>query len=331
MSTLLAATLSARKQLSSVEPSTWASLGRLAALIVLCMIVGFFSPVFFSERNVSITITNACILIIMGVGQTITIITRGPDLSMGSIMTITAVVCALMVKAGIFFGVAFAAALLFGAAIGLLNGIMIAKVGLPSFISTYGLQWAVFGFAYVILQGYVVYDFDADFRFIGNGYLFDLIPMPIVVMALVVGGGYLLLRKTTLGRKFYAVGANTDAAYMSGIDVSRTVITAFILSGTLAALAGIVFVARINAVQSDIGVDYLLTTIAVVYMGGTSATGGQGGVFGTLVGALIMAVVENAMNLFGVPSVWRNAIIGALIIVTLLLDLQLKKRVIKTN
>ncbi len=319
-----------RRKLSQVEPTTWASAGRVLALVVLCIAIGMFSPVFFSERNISITVTNACVLIILGVGNTITIITRGPDLSTGSILTITAVVAALMVKAGIFFGFAFGAALLFGAAIGLVNGLMIARVGLPSFISTYGLQWAVFGFAYAILKGYVVYDFEPDFRYIGNHNLFGFLPMPIVVMVLVVLAGYFLLRKTTLGRRFYAVGANTDAAYMSGIDVSKTVIIAFVISGVLAALGGLVLVARINAIQADIGAQYLLTTIAVVYMGGTSATGGQGGVFGTVVGALIMTVVENAMNLFGVPSMWRNSIVGALIIVTVLIDLQLKRRIVKT-
>ena len=319
-----------RRKLSQVEPTTWASAGRVLALVVLCIAIGMFSPVFFSERNISITVTNACVLIILGVGNTITIITRGPDRSTGSILTITAVVAALMVKAGIFFGFAFGAALLFGAAIGLVNGLMIARVGLPSFISTYGLQWAVFGFAYAILKGYVVYDFEPDFRYIGNHNLFGFLPMPIVVMVLVVLAGYFLLRKTTLGRRFYAVGANTDAAYMSGIDVSKTVIIAFVISGVLAALGGLVLVARINAIQADIGAQYLLTTIAVVYMGGTSATGGQGGVFGTVVGALIMTVVENAMNLFGVPSMWRNSIVGALIIVTVLIDLQLKRRIVKT-
>ncbi len=319
-----------RRKLSQVEPTTWASAGRVLALVVLCIAIGMFSPVFFSERNISITVTNACVLIILGVGNTITIITRGPDLSTGSILTITAVVAALMVKAGIFFGFAFGAALLYCAAIGLVNGLMIARVGLPSFISTYGLQWAVFGFAYAILKGYVVYDFEPDFRYIGNHNLFGFLPMPIVVMVLVVLAGYFLLRKTTLGRRFYAVGANTDAAYMSGIDVSKTVIIAFVISGVLAALGGLVLVARINAIQADIGAQYLLTTIAVVYMGGTSATGGQGGVFGTVVGALIMTVVENAMNLFGVPSMWRNSIVGALIIVTVLIDLQLKRRIVKT-
>jgi ribose transport system permease protein len=193
---------------------------------------------------------------------------------------------------------------LLGTLLGILNGFLVAKVGLPSFISTYGHQWALFGFAYVILKGYVLYDFNADFRFIGNGLFAEVVPMPIVVMLLVVALGWFILRKTTLGRMFYATGANKVAAQMSGINTGKAIFLAFGISGFLSALAGLVLVARINACQADIGKNILLPSLATVYMGGTRATGGQGGVFGTLIGALIMTVVENAMNLLGVPSVW---------------------------
>jgi len=315
-----------KKPFATVEPAVLAGFGRFTVFLLFCLIMSLVSPVFFSVRNISNVVTNACIMIILGVGETVTIITCGPDLSVGSILTITSVIAAIMVKGGIHFGWAILAALALGVLLGWLNGFMIAKIGIPSFISTYGLQWAIFGFAYVILKGYVIYDFDPAFRFIGNGYVFGVIPAPIVVMVLTVLAGIFLLRKTTLGRCFYAVGANKDAARMSGIKVQRTTILAFMISGLLAALAGIILVARINACQADIGKPYLLPTIATVYMGGTSATGGQGGVIGTVIGALIMTVVENGMNLLGVPSVWRDAIIGALIIVTVLLDTFFRKK-----
>ena len=325
--------ISLKQRLAQVELTTWASVGRVAALVILCIAIGSFSDVFFTERNLSLTLTNACILIILGVAETFTLITcgpDGPDLSVGSIMTITAVVAALMAKAGIFFGFAFGASLAFGATIGLINGLLVARGKLPPFIATYGVQWAVFGFAYVLLKGYVLYGFDADFRFIGNARLFDVLPMPVVVMVAVVVVGYLILKRTTLGRQFYTVGANPDAAFMSGIDVSKTILVAFVISGFLAALAGLVFVARTNAVQADIGMQFLLPAIAVVFMGG-GGIGGQGGVIGTVIGALIITVVQDAMDLYGVPGVWRGAIIGGLIILTVLLELQLKRRMIKTS
>lgn len=316
---------------SMMDPNTVSGIGRVVALLLICVAMGFVSPVFFTARNISLIITNASIMAILGVGLTITVITCGPDLSVGSILTITAVVAVIMVKANFHFLLSFIAALLLGTMLGLLNGVLVTKVGLPSFISTYGLQWALFGFAYVILKGYVIYNFDENFRFIGNGYLIGPLSMPIVVMAIVVLLGWFILRKTTIGRMFYATGANRDAARMSGIDTGKAILLAFSISGFLSALAGIVLVARINACQADIGKNLLLPSLATVYMGGTRATGGQGGVFGTLVGAVIMTVVENGMNLLGVPSVWRNAIIGTLIILTVLANIAVSKQLEKAG
>lgn len=283
---------------------------------------------FLSSRNISNILANASIFIILGVGQTITVITNGPDLSSGSILTICAVVASILMKNHeVAVPLAIFVALVLGGLLGSVNGLMIAKVGIPSFISTYGLQWAVFGFAYVILRGYVLYDFNETFRFMGNGTLFGFIQMPIVMMAIVVILGVLLMNKTTLGRRFYAVGSNSTCSNMSGLKVSSTIILAFIISGVLSAFAGLVLVARINAVQSDIGRNYLLTTLATVYMGGTSPSGGQGTIIGTLIGALIITIVTNCMNLLSVPSEWRDAIIGVLIIATVLVDIILKNRV----
>ena len=315
---------SIKRKLSAEQIS---ALSRIAALLLVVILGIIISETFISGRNVGNILANASILIILGVGQTIAVITNGPDLSSGSILTICAVVASILMKEfGVVFPVAILAALVLGCFLGSLNGIMIAKVGIPSFISTYGLQWAVFGFAYVILHGYVLYDFTPGFRFIGNHYLFGFLQMPIVVMLVVVGLSIFLMRKTTIGRKFYAVGSNSTSANMSGIDVKKTVILAFILSGLLSALAGIVLVARINAVQADIGKNYLLIVLATVYMGGTSPSGGQGTVLGTVIGALIITIVNNCMNLLAVPSEWRDAVTGLLIIVTVLLDLYLKKR-----
>jgi len=316
---------------SMMDPNIVSGVGRVFALLLICLAMGFASPVFFTARNISLIVTNASIMAILGVGLTITIITCGPDLSVGSILTITAVVAVILVKANVHFLIAFGIALCMGTTLGFLNGILVTKVGLPPFISTYGLQWALFGFAYVILKGYVIYNFDADFRFIGNGYLIGPISMPIVVMVIVVFLGWFILRKTTIGRMFYATGANRDAARMSGIDTGKAILLAFSISGFLSALAGIVLVARINACQADIGKNLLLPSLATVYMGGTRATGGQGGVFGTLVGAVIMTVVENGMNLLGVPSVWRNAIIGTLIILTVLANIAVSKQLEKAG
>lgn len=304
------------------------ALSRILILAVLIVFGYVIDSSFVSPRNISNVLTNASIFIIIGIGQTIAIITNGPDLSSGSVMTICAVVTAILMKAyGINFIIAILVGLVLGCLLGLLNGYMIAYIGLPSFISTYGLQWAVFGFAYVILKGYVLYDFDPVFRFIGNSSLFNVIQMPIVITFILVILGVFLLKKTTFGRKCYAVGSNSESAKMSGINNKKVIVMAFVLSGLFSALAGIVFVARMNAVQADIGSAYLLPVLATVYMGGTSAAGGEGGLLGTVIGALVMTIVTNCMNILAVPSEWRDGIIGILIITTVLLDLIVKKKI----
>lgn len=304
------------------------AISRLGVLILIIVLGYMIDESFLSTRNISNNITNASILIILGIGQTIAIITNGPDLSSGSIMTISAVIAAILMKSyQVPYIIAIIAALMVGGILGMLNGYMIAYVGIPSFISTYGLQWAVFGFAYVILRGYVLYDFDETFRFIGNGNLFGFLQMPIVIMMILVVLSILLLKKTNFGRKCYAVGSNRTCAKMSGINSKTVIMRAFILSGLLSACAGVLFVARMNAVQADIGGAYLLPVLAAVYMGGTSASGGSGGILGTIVGALVITMVTNSMNLLSVPSEWRDAIIGVLIIVTVLVDALVKNRI----
>lgn len=315
-----------------LTPDLIASVARLLALALLLAFGGIFSEAFFSVNNLSNIITNTSIIVILGIAQTIVVITNGPDLSSGSIVTICAVVAAILIKnVGCPIILAVAAAFAVGVMIGCLNGIIIAKIGVPSFISTYGLQWAVFGFAYAILHGYVLYDFPTAFRFVGNGYLFGVIPMPIIVMIIVILLSMFLMNKTTIGRRFFAVGSNSTSARMSGINTANTVILAFAISGFLSALAGIMLVARINAVQADIGKNYLLTVLATVYMGGTSPAGGEGTILGTVIGALIITIVTNIMNLLAVPSVWRDAIIGVLIIATVLIDIVARNSLSQTK
>ena len=303
------------------------AVSRLGILFIIIIMGCIIDPSFLSLRNIGNNLANASILIILGVGETVAIITNGPDLSAGSIMTMGGVVTAILMKNyDVHFVLAILAGLLVGCLLGALNGYMIAYVKIPAFISTYGLQWAVFGFAYIILEGYVLYSFDETFRFIGNGWIFKYISMTTVCMLVIVVAGTLLLKKTTFGRKCYSVGSNATQAAMSGIDSRRVVMKAFIFSGFMSAAAGVLYVARMNSVQSDIGSAYLLNVLAAVYMGGTSASGGEGGIPGTIIGALAMTMVSNCMNLLAVPSELRDAVIDILIILTVLLDTIVRKR-----
>jgi ribose/xylose/arabinose/galactoside ABC-type transport system permease subunit len=305
---------------------------RLFVLLLVCALVAVLTRhpergfVFLNASNLLNVVRNASILIIIGVGQTITLTAKDVDLSCGSVISLTSVVAAIMMnQLGIYFPFAIIAALLIGVGLGLINGLLITYVGLPAFIATYGTLWVVFGFAYLILRGAVVYGFPEGFRFIGNGNLLG-IPMPIIVMAIVFVVAYFVLHHTTLGRRFFATGANPQAARMSGVKETRIVIIAYVISGFLAALAGLVLIAYTNGSEATIGASYLLPVLAVVVMGGTSLAGGQGCLTGTLVAALIMAVINNGMNILAIPAIWQQLVVGVMIVGTVLVDRWIGKR-----
>ena len=292
---------------------------RLLVLGLLCAVLTIASPVFLTTTNVLNILRVASLLVILAIGQTVVILTAGIDLSIGSVLTLASAIAALALKAGIPLPLAVAAGLVVGAALGFLNGLMVAVVKLPPFIATYGMMWVAAGFAVVLLKGHVVYGFDEDFRFLGVGNVMG-VPMPIVLMVAMWVPSYLLLRHTTFGRSLYAVGANQEAARLSGIKKDQILMLAYTLSGLLAAAAGLVFVARLNASEAGMGANLLLPAIAAVVIGGTSLFGGEGGIVGTLIGALIMTIVQNGMNLLGIESVWQGVVLGALIIVAVLVD-----------
>jgi ribose transport system permease protein len=314
------------------DPSKIFTAARLIVLIVVCIAMAILTHsdeygfVFLNGNNLLNIVRNASILIIIAVGQTITLTAKDVDLSVGSVLSLTSVLAAIMLK-NYEFGVpaAILAALLAGAFLGFINGLLITYLGLPPFLATYGMLWVLFGFAYLILRGNVIYGFPSTFRVIGNGHLFG-IPMPIIVMLIVFIAGYFILYHTTLGRRFFATGANIETAKMSGVKVDRVVITAYVISGFLAALAGLVLIAYTNGSEARIGDNYLMPVLAVVVMGGTSLAGGQGNLMGTLVAALIMASIHNGMNILAVPAIWKSLVVGLLVIAAVLADQGLRQR-----
>jgi len=302
-----------------VDPRILYSGSRLFVLILLCIVLTVASPVFLTGTNTLNILRVASLLVILAIGETIVILTAGIDLSIGAVLTLSRVIAATMLKADMSLPLSLTSGLAVGAGLGLLNGLMVAVVKLPAFIATYGMMWVASGFAVVILKGHVIYGFKEQFRFLGVGSLMG-IPVPIIIMVLLWIPAYLLLRRTTFGRSLYAVGANQEAARLSGVKKDQTLILAYTLSGFLAAAAGLVYVSRLNASEAGIGGNMLLPAIAAVVIGGTSLFGGEGGIVGTLIGALIMTIVQNGMNLLGIESVWQGVILGALIAVAVLLD-----------
>lgn len=293
---------------------------RVFVLAFLVILLALMSPAFLTKTNSLNVLRQASLAAILALGETVVILTAGIDLSIGAVLTTSGIVAATVLKIeGLPPWIGMLAGLGFGSLVGLVNGLMVAIVRLPPFIATYGTMWIATGLSVVFLRGYIIYDFDPSFRFIGKGYVFG-IPMPILIMAGLYLIFYFLMHRTTFGRSVYALGANREAARLSGIKVEGTLIKAYATSGFCAGLAGLLFVARLNAAEAGLGESLLLPVIAGIVLGGTSLLGGEGSIIGTLIGTLIMTIVFNGMNLLGISSIWQATVQGAIIIIAVLLD-----------
>ncbi len=294
------------------------SLSRLATIIVLLVVLFLVSPAFLSVQNLVNIVRQASLLFLLASGLTIVILTAGIDLSIGSVLALSASVAANFIQQGWIWGGSLLG-LMIGAACGFLNGLMVALVGLPPFIATYGMLWIAAGFAQVFMKGEIISGFPSGFRFLGAGHAAG-VPVPILVMVLVLVACLLALRRTNFGRYVYVIGANREAARLSGINIRGNLLLVYSLSGLFSAFAGLVYVSRINAVESTIGETLLLPALAAVCIGGTSLFGGEGGIAGTLIGALIMTLVTNGMNLLNVSPYWQSFVMGAIVVLSVAVD-----------
>jgi ribose transport system permease protein len=304
------------------------SIGMLPVLIILGILIQVGGIYFTGEgrfltwQNLSIVAQQASINAVLGAGMTFVILTGGIDLSVGSILAASAVV-ALLVSNGLG-DLGILAALLAGLAIGLGNGVLIAFLRLPPFIVTLGSLTAVRGLARLLGNDTTVFNADLPFAFIGNGALdvgIFAIPWLIVIAFLVIVLSWLILRRTVLGVHIYAVGGNEAGARLSGIKVWAVLLFVYGMSGLLAGLGGVMQAARLYAANGlQLGQSYELDAIAAVILGGTSFVGGIGSIWGTLIGALIIAVLTNGLILLGVTDVWQYIAKGAVIIGAVALD-----------
>jgi ribose transport system permease protein len=291
---------------------------RLVALILLVAVLSILSPHFLSWSNFANVARQAALQFLMAAGLTIVVLTGGIDLAIGAILGLAACLSASLISQGyLMFGIA--SALLCGLACGVANGLLVSYARIPAFIATYGMLWIAHGLGYVFMKGEVIYGLPDAFRFIGAGFVWG-IPVPVLIAAVLLLVLYVLLDMTVLGRAIYAIGGNATAARLSGMPVSRHLVTVYALSGLLSGFAALVVIARLNAADSSLGEDLLLPAIAAVCLGGTSLFGGIGGITGTAVGSVILALIINGLNLLGVQTFWQNAVMGAIILLSVLAD-----------
>lgn len=291
---------------------------RLAALLLLIVALSIVSPYFLTWSNGINVLRQASLQFLIASGLTLVVLTGAIDLSVGAVLGLAACLGASILAGGdLVLGIA--AALAVGLTCGLANGIVVAYIRVPSFIATYGMLWIAHGIGYVFMRGEVIHGFPPALRFIGTGFL-GPIPMLVIAAALTLAVLHVLLHNTRLGRSFYAIGGNEQAARLSGMPVRRRKVAAFALSGLLAGFASLAVIARTNAADAGIGEELLLPTIAAVCLGGTSLLGGVGGIAGTAIGSIILAVVINGMNLMSVNTYWQAFVMGAIIILSVLAD-----------
>ena len=258
---------------------------------------------------------------ILAIGVTFVILIKGIDLSVGSVMALAGMIAASLVtsKNEHFVLVAVLAGLGIGAALGLVNGVIVARINVPPFVATLGMLSMARGMTLIFSQGRPIPNLSAPFRWIGGGDLFGL-PVPVLILFLVFGIGWVVLSYTTFGRYIYAVGGNEKAARTSGVSTRMVTASTYVISGLLAGLAGLVLTSRTTAALPQAGIGYELDAIAAVVIGGTSLAGGRGSLVGTLFGALIIGTINNGMDLMGVSSYYQQLLKGAIIVAAVIAD-----------
>jgi ribose transport system permease protein len=323
-----------------IHAQTFHQISALATLALLIVVFAFGNAAFLSVNNGLTVLLQTSVIGLLGIGMTLVIITGGIDLSVGSVLALSGTCTGLLVKAGVPVPAAMAAGVMVGAGCGLLNGLVITKMRITPFVATLGMMMIARGLALQLTGAAPISQLGEAFGRLGNGALFRSverlpnglskvvfpgIPYPAILLLVVALGVAYLLRRRALGRHIYATGSNEEAARLSGVNVGRTKIAAYVLSGALAGIAGNVLMSRLVTAQPNEGVMYELDAIASAVIGGASLMGGVGGISGTMIGAFIIGVLRNGLNMAGVSSFIQQIIIGFVVILAVFID-QLRSR-----
>ena len=292
----------------------------------LCLLMTIASNKFLELDNLVNIVRQVSINGILAVGMTFVILTSGIDLSVGAIMSIASTVMAsAMINFGMSPFVAAGLGLGVGALFGLINGTLVAYARLPPIIVTLAMMEIPRGLALIYTGGYPLSGLPTEFSFIGRGYLFNVIPMPGIIMLVIYAVAYVILNHLSMGRYIYAIGGNEEAAGLSGIKVKKYKVIAYLASGLTAAIAGMVLTSRLMSGQPNAGVGFELDAIAAVVLGGTDIAGGRGTIFGTFLGVLIIGVLSNGLNLMGVSPYVQRVLKGLIIILAIYFSSKKKK------
>ena len=303
------------------------------ALVLLATVLGAISPEFRQISNLLNLLRQAAFNGLIAIGMTCVILSDGIDLSVGSVFALAAIICAKLLTSGVAAPLAILVALVAGTLLGLVSGILVAKCRLQAFIATLITMTAYRGLAMIITDGKPISrlanSIESDsgaflFKALGKGNLLIAetvkIPLPAIILVLFFAVFFFILNKTTYGRRIYATGSNAKCAKLVGVDITKIKISVYAISGFLAALAGLMMISRVDSAQPTLGDGYELDAIAAVALGGTSMSGGRGKITGTIAGVLIIAVLNNGLNILGVTSYYQDVIKAIVILVAVLSD-----------
>ena len=298
---------------------------RLAAIAIIGAALSVATESFLSVTNILNVLRQASLTFLIASGLTLTVLTAGLDLSVGANVGLSACLAGTVMQSTGSVALGAATGLAFGAGIGVLNGLMVTMLRLPPFIATYGMLWTLNGATYWFMGGDTIHGFPPGFRALGSGYWLG-VPVPIYLMAVFLFAGVIFTRYTTHGHEVFAIGANREAARLSGVPIRARINLVYVLSGAMAGLAAVVYLARLNSAEADIGEPLTLPAIAAVLIGGTSLFGGVGSLLGTLIGALTLTLVVNGMNLLAIDASWQPLVTGVIVILAVWIDVVTRQR-----
>jgi len=300
------------------------------ALLILCIALSLLSDKFLTVDNGWNVLRQISVNICISVGMTLVVLTAGIDLSVGSILAFSGAVAAGLLKSGISFPendlfIGFTllgtvlAGLITGSFLGFFNGWVITKFKVPPFVATLAMLTVARGFTMLWTKGYPISSLGTDFAYIGTGWFLG-IPILVWIAVVVVIAAMIISNKTALGRYIYAIGGNENAAKLSGININKVKIIVYTLAGALAAIGGIMVTSRLDSAQPNAGMSYELDAIAAVVIGGTSLSGGRGTIIGTVLGAIIIGVLNNGLVLLDVSPFWQQVVKGMVILLAVMID-----------
>lgn len=295
--------------------------GAMIALALLIIGISIISPQFRTVSNFLSLLRQSSINGLIAFGMTYVILTGAIDLSVGSMLALSTVLCAKMITTGVPVGFAMLLSLCLGAGLGFVSGLLVTKGRLQPFIATLITMTVYRGLTMIFSNGKPISNLGDSYilKLVGKGTYFG-IPIPVILLFLIFLFFLFLLTKTTFGRRIYATGSNWKSAKLAGVNISRTKIIAYVISGIMSALSGLILLSRLNSAQPTLGTGYELDAIAAVALGGTSMSGGRGKIYGTFIGVLIIAVLNNGLNILGVSSYYQDVIKGLVILIAVLSD-----------